>query len=131
LEHGWRSRADFIRAINFAITDPNCRGTIPVEFRAKRQQRTVVATVTGGAVGLVTAGPLGAVVCATGAYAAAKTVGKHREHRLLEKCLQSNISSDMYDNATTSSSSQRTMVVANTASSSLASGIPIHRAEAA
>jgi hypothetical protein len=82
-------------------------------------------------VGLVTAGPLGAVVCATGAYAAAKTVGKHREHRLLEKCLQSNMSSDMYDNATTSSS-QRTMVAANTASlSSLASGIPIHRAEAA
>jgi hypothetical protein len=102
-----------------------------LEFRAKRQQRTVVATVTGGAVGLVTAGPLGAVVCATGAYAAAKTVGKHREHRLLEKCLQSNMSSDMYDNATTSSS-QRTMVAANTASlSSLASGIPIHRAEAA
>jgi hypothetical protein len=93
----------------------------------------MVATVTGGAVGLVTAGPLGAVVGATGAYAAAKTVGKHREHRLLEKCQQDSTTThrgSMYDDSTMSSS-QRTLVVANTASASVATTIPIHRAEAA
>jgi hypothetical protein len=58
---------------------------VVLEFKEKRQRRTVVATCTGGAVGLVFLGPLGGVLGATGAYAAAKTVGKRRERRLTEK----------------------------------------------
>jgi hypothetical protein len=55
-------------------------------FRERRQRRTKVATWTAGVVGLVTTGPLGAVVCGAGAYAAAKGVGKRRERALLSKC---------------------------------------------
>jgi HMG (high mobility group) box len=61
-----------------------------LEFRAKRQRRTVMATCTGGAMGLImTGGPVVAVVCAVGAYAVATTVAKHLECRLLEQCLYS------------------------------------------
>jgi hypothetical protein len=56
-----------------------------LEFKEKRKRRTVVATCTGGAVGLIFLGPFGGVLGATGAYAAAKTVGKRRERRLTEK----------------------------------------------
>lgn len=55
-----------------------------LEFKEKRKRRTVMATCTGGAVGLVFLGPLGGVLGATGAYAAAKTVGKRRERRLTQ-----------------------------------------------
>jgi hypothetical protein len=55
-------------------------------FKEKRKQRTVLASCTGGVVGFFTLGPLGAVIGATGGYAAAKSVGKVRERKLLRKC---------------------------------------------
>jgi hypothetical protein len=59
-----------------------------LEFRAKRQRRTVAATCTGGAMGFIlTGGPIATVVCAVGAFAVATTVAKHRECLLLEQCL--------------------------------------------
>lgn len=54
-------------------------------FKAQRQTRTAVASWTGGAVGLVVAGPIGAVAGATTAYVTAKAVGKHRERKLIQQ----------------------------------------------
>jgi hypothetical protein len=56
-----------------------------LEFKERRKRRTVIATLTGGVVGMIFLGPLGGVLGATGAYAAAKTVGKRRERRLTRK----------------------------------------------
>ena len=53
-----------------------------LRFQQQRQQRTQMAAWTGGVVGLVVAGPLGAALGAGTAYATAKTVGKQREHRM-------------------------------------------------
>jgi hypothetical protein len=56
-----------------------------LEFKERRKRRTAIATLTGGVVGMIFLGPLGGVLGATGAYAAAKTVGKRRERRLARK----------------------------------------------
>jgi hypothetical protein len=56
-------------------------------FKQQRKIRTVAATCTGGVVGLVALGPLGGVLGATSAYAAAKTVGKHRERKITEHAM--------------------------------------------
>ena len=72
-------------------------------FKADRKRRTVMATCTGGAVGLIALapvmGPFGAVIGATSAYAAAKSVGKHRERKLTEHAmLQQNYQSSSIPN---------------------------------
>ena len=56
-------------------------------FKQKRKIRTAVSTGAGVAVGGIVAGPLGMVVGGYGAYAISKSVGKHRERKMLEKCL--------------------------------------------
>jgi hypothetical protein len=72
-------------------------------FKAERKRRTVMATCTGGAVGLIALGPVlgpfGAVIGATSAYAAAKTVGKHRERKITEHAIlqQNYLSSSIRD----------------------------------
>jgi HMG (high mobility group) box len=75
----------------------NAHSSLPdalMEFRARRQRRTALATCTGGAMGLfTTGGPLAAVICAVGAFAVATTVAKHRECRILEQCLYSMLDS--------------------------------------
>ena len=57
-----------------------------LRFQQTRKRRTKVAAWTGGAVGLVVGGPLGAAVGAGAAYASAKTVGKTRERRIQNRC---------------------------------------------
>lgn len=56
-------------------------------FKQKRKIRTAAATGAGVVVGAVTLGPVGMVLGGVGGYAIAKKVGKHREKKLLEKCL--------------------------------------------
>lgn len=57
-----------------------------LRFKDNRKLRTAVSTWTGGTIGLIAFGPLGAVAGATGAYAISKSVGKHREKKLLRRC---------------------------------------------
>jgi hypothetical protein len=55
-----------------------------LDFKDRRHGRTIASTLAGGALGALALGPPGAVVGALGAYATAKSVGKHRERRLLQ-----------------------------------------------
>jgi hypothetical protein len=56
-----------------------------LEFKERRKLRTAAAAWTGGFVGFVSTGPIGAAVGATAAYGIAKGVGKARERRLIAK----------------------------------------------
>ncbi len=56
-----------------------------LEYKEKRQAVTAVSTWTGVGVGLVTLGPLGAVVGGLTAYGATKSIGKRRERKLLKR----------------------------------------------
>lgn len=63
-------------------------GTYPKEvlkMKVQRKRMTVAAGVTGGLVGLVALGPLGAVVGATGGAVATRAIGKRRERKTREK----------------------------------------------
>lgn len=55
-----------------------------LEFKQRRKVRTVASAWTGGIIGFVSAGPLGAALGATTAYGIAKGVGKAKERRLVE-----------------------------------------------
>jgi hypothetical protein len=54
-----------------------------LEFKQQRKMRTAASAWTGAVVGLVSLGPVGAVVGATAAYGIAKGVGKARERKLI------------------------------------------------
>jgi hypothetical protein len=54
-----------------------------LEFKQRRKMRTAASAWTGAVVGLVSLGPVGAVVGATAAYGIAKGVGKVRERKLI------------------------------------------------
>jgi hypothetical protein len=54
-----------------------------LEFKQRRKMRTAASAWTGAVVGLVSLGPVGAVVGATAAYGIAKGVGKARERKLI------------------------------------------------
>jgi hypothetical protein len=56
-------------------------------FKEKRKMATAATAGAGVLVGGVIAGPLGMVVGGYGGYAIAKSVGKSRERKILEKCL--------------------------------------------
>ena len=80
------SNSKYIRQYGMLINRKNAHLPEPVlQFKQARKRRTVVAAWTGGAVGLVVAGPLGAALGAGAAYASAKTVGKTRERRLEQR----------------------------------------------
>ena len=114
-------------------------------FKAERKRRTVMATCTGGAVGFIALGPVfgpvGAVIGATSAYAAAKTVGKHRERKITEHAIlqQNYLSSSIRDeNAVPSTSTVQESTGSSLHYSSTSGGnirsmanIPIDRAEVA
>lgn len=55
-----------------------------LEFKQRRKLRTIASTWTGGMIGFISAGPLGAAVGATAAYGIAKGVGKAKERRLVK-----------------------------------------------
>ena len=77
------SNGKYIRRHGMIINRKHAHLPEPIlRFQQQRQQRTQIAAWTGGAVGLVVAGPLGAALGAGTAYATAKTVGKQREHRM-------------------------------------------------
>jgi hypothetical protein len=75
-----KGRPILVRAKNAHLPDP------VLLFKEKRKRRTVIASWTGGVIGFVAMGPFGAVIGAAGAYAAAKSVGKVRERKLLRRC---------------------------------------------
>ena len=80
------NNSKYIRQYGMLINRKNAHLPEPVlQFKQARKRRTVVAAWTGGAVGLVVAGPLGAALGAGAAYASAKTVGKTRERRLEQR----------------------------------------------
>jgi hypothetical protein len=54
-------------------------------FKRAREARTAMATWTGGLLGLVALGPLGAAIGASTAYSVAKTVGKAKERHLISQ----------------------------------------------
>jgi hypothetical protein len=66
-----------------------------LQFKENRKARTVASAWAGGAIGLVTLGPLGAVVGATGGYAISKSVGKARERRLTRRCEEQQVVGDV------------------------------------
>lgn len=114
-------------------------------FKAERKRRTVMATCTGGAVGLIALGPVlgpvGAVIGATSAYAAAKTVGKHRERKITEHAIlqQNYLSSSIRDENAVPSSTDIVQQSSGTSQYYASAGnnvrsmanIPIDRAEVA
>jgi len=82
-ENNHNQQSRYIRKHGMRINRKNAHLPEPVlRFKQKRKQRTVAATWTGGIVGLVTLGPVGAAIGAGGAYAAAKSVGKQRERKM-------------------------------------------------
>ena len=82
----------YIRQYGLVINRKNAHLPEPVlRFKQARKRRTVVATWTGGAVGLIVAGPIGAAVGAGAAYASAKSVGKTRERRLENQYYNNNV----------------------------------------
>merc|ERR1712179_381555 len=63
---------------------------IPLESQLKsmkksRKNRTVVAGLVGGAVGLVTLGPVGAVLFGYGSAVTTKEIGKQKERKIKRK----------------------------------------------
>ena len=77
------SNGKYIRRHGMIINRKHAHLPEPIlRFQQQRQQRTKMAAWTGGVVGLVVAGPLGAALGAGTAYATAKTVGTQRERRM-------------------------------------------------
>lgn len=58
-----------------------------LRFRQKRKLRTAASATAGVVVGAFALGPVGMVLGGVGGYAIAKKVGKRREKKLLEQCL--------------------------------------------
>lgn len=56
-----------------------------LEFKENRQAVTAVSTWTGVGVGMLTLGPIGAVIGGLTAYSATKSIGKRRERKLLKR----------------------------------------------
>ena len=56
-----------------------------LKMKVQRKRMTIAAGVTGGLVGLVALGPLGAVVGATGGAVATRAIGKRRERKKRDK----------------------------------------------
>jgi len=54
-------------------------------MKVNRKRATIAAGVTGGILGVVVAGPLGAVVLGGGGAAATRAIGKRRERKKREK----------------------------------------------
>ena len=90
--HNNNNNTKYIRQYGLVINRKNAHLPEPVlRFKQARKRRTVVATWTGGAVGLIVAGPIGAAVGAGAAYASAKSVGKTRERRLENRYNNNNV----------------------------------------
>ncbi|KAL7581374.1 hypothetical protein ACA910_021966 [Epithemia clementina (nom. ined.)] len=65
--------------------------TYPAEvekMKIRRKRATIAAGVTGGLVGLIALGPVGAVVGGAGASMATRSIGKRRERKKREKIAQ-------------------------------------------
>jgi hypothetical protein len=58
-----------------------------LRFKEKRKFRTAASTAGGAVVGAIVLGPVGFVLGGAGGYVIAKKVGKVREHKMFEKCL--------------------------------------------
>ncbi|KAL7580344.1 hypothetical protein ACA910_004374 [Epithemia clementina (nom. ined.)] len=56
-----------------------------LKMKTARKRMTIAAGVTGGIVGLVALGPVGAVIGATGGAMATRSIGKRRERKKREK----------------------------------------------
>ena len=61
------------------------------KMKVRRKRATIAAGVTGGIVGLIALGPVGAVVGGAGATLATRTVGKRKERKKREEIAQKKI----------------------------------------
>ena len=68
-----------------AIQNPSALPKQIRKMKKNRRRATVGAGVVGGVVGLVTLGPVGAIIGGTGSALATKHIGKRRERKRLEK----------------------------------------------
>jgi len=80
------NQSKHVRKYGMIVNRKNAHLPEPVlRFKQERKRRTAAASWTGGIVGFVFGGPIGAAAGAGVAYASAKSVGKRREHKIEQR----------------------------------------------
>uniref|UniRef100_A0A7S2V6T6 Uncharacterized protein n=1 Tax=Entomoneis paludosa TaxID=265537 RepID=A0A7S2V6T6_9STRA len=88
------------QAITSSLTSPveGTPGQLPdkiTKMKLRRKRRTIAAGVTGGVIGLVALGPVGAVAGGVGSAVATKVIGKRMERRKMEKIAANNLGQEL------------------------------------